>query len=260
MAILESEGVVLKGWKFGETSTIVSIFTKNFGKVRMMAKGSRSLKSKFKGCLEPLTYIHLIYYEKNTRELQLLSKANLIDPHYGIIGNPLKTTLAFAAAELVEKTVEEENPVEDLFTLLIHTLSSIDRGDKFMEGYFWYFEEHLIDIMGYKANWHSCLACKSSLGFHGGLFQPEQGGLLCHECSKNQGGLRISAETLEILYFLQKEPIDHAADLHPSPYQIAEIRKMHDLYFKTHIEYMQGLKSLNLYYNLLNYYNIHIKP
>lgn len=256
MAILESQGVVLKGWDFGETSKIVSILTKKFGKVRMIAKGSRSMKSKFKGCLEPLMYIHLIYYDKKTRELQLLSKANLIDPHYGIIGNPLKTALAFAAAELVEKIVEEENPVEDLFALLIQTLYCIDRGDKFMEGYFWYFEEHLIDIMGYKANWHSCLNCKKSLGFHGGLFQPDQGGLLCHECGRNQGGLRISAETLEILYFLQKESIDHAADLHPSAHQIAEIRKMHDLYFKTHIDYMRGLKSLNLYYNLLNYYDI----
>ena len=256
MAILASEGVVLKVWNFGETSKIVSILTKNFGKLKVIAKGSRSLKSKFKGCLEPLMYIHLIYYEKKTRELQLLSKANLIDPHYGIIGNPVKTALAFAAVELVEKTVEEENPVEDLFILLIHTLSFIDRGDKFLEGFFWYFEEHLIDIMGYKANWHSCLGCKKSLGLRGGLFQPDEGGLLCHECSRHQGGLRISAETLEILYFLQKEPIEHAADLHPSPYQIAEIRKMHDLYFKTHIDYMRGLKSLGLYYNLLNYYNI----
>ncbi|MFO7890741.1 MAG: DNA repair protein RecO [bacterium] len=256
MAILNSEGIVLKGWKFGETSEIVSILTKDFGKVRMIAKGSRSLKSKFKGCLEPLTYIHIIYYEKKTRDLQLLSKADLIDPHYDIIGNPMKTALAFATIELVEKIIEDENPVHDLFELLVDTLSSIDRNEKFMEGYFWFFEEHLIDIMGYKASWNSCLNCKKSLGFHGGLFQPDQGGLLCHDCSKNQGGLRISAETLEILYFLQKESLNHAADLHPGPYQIAEVRKMYDLYFKTHIEHMQGLRSLNLYYNLLNYYNV----
>lgn len=256
MAILDSEGVVLKGWKFGETSEIVSVLTEKFGKVRMIAKGSRGLKSKFKGCLEPLTHIHLIYYEKKTRDLQLLSKADLIDPHYGIIGNPVKTALAFATIELVEKIVEDENPVQQLFSLLVDTLFSIDQSEKFIEGYFWFFEEHLINIMGYKANWNLCLRCKKSLGFHGGLFQPEEGGLLCHDCSINQGGLRISADTLEILYFLQKESLHHAADLLPSPYQIAEVRKMYDLYFKTHIEHMQGLRSLSLYYNLLNYYTI----
>ncbi len=256
MAILESEGVVLKGWKFGESSKIVSIFTKDFGKVRMIAKGCCSLKSKFKGCLESLNHIHLIYYNKETRDLQLLSKTNLIDPHYSIIGNPVKTSLALATTELVEKIVEDENPGIDLFELLIHTISSIDKGKKFIEGFFWYFEEHLIDIMGYKANWNLCLTCKKSLGFDGGLFQPDSGGLLCRECSKNYGGLRISAETLEILYFLQKESIDSAANLRPNSYQIAEIRKMYNFYFKTHIEHMQGLKSLDLYYSLLNYYNM----
>jgi len=254
MAILDSEGVVLKGWKFRETSKIVSVLTKDYGKVRMIAKGSCSLKSKFKGCLEPFTHIHIIYYEKRTRNLQLLSKANLIDPHYRIIGNPLKTALAFAVIELVEKTVEEENPAQDLFDLLIQTLSAIDKSENFTEGCFWFFEEHLINIMGYKANWNSCLHCNKSLGFHGGLFQPEQGGLLCPACSKLQGGLRISAETLEILYFLQKESVAQATELSPGPHQIAEVRKMYDLYFKTHIEYMQVLKSLELYYSLLNFY------
>ena len=60
----------------------------------------------------------------------------------------------------------------------------------------------------------------------------------------------MEAETLEILYWLQQAELDSVGSLRPTPAQKAEIRKMFDLYFKTHIEYMKSLKSLGLYYEM----------
>ena len=90
MAILRTEAVVMKGWKLGETSKILSLFTRDFGKVKVVAKGGRGSKSKFKGCLEPLTHLRIFYYDKRTRDLQLLSQADLIDP-----GGLVDTLVAF---------------------------------------------------------------------------------------------------------------------------------------------------------------------
>lgn len=248
MAILESNAVVLRSWKMGETSTILSLYTENYGKLRVIAKGGRSLKSKFKGCIEPLNHIRIVYYEKKTRDLQLLSKTDLIDPHYKIIGNPLKTALALAVAELVEKTVETKDPTLKIFNLLVETLESINSKKEFLEGLFWFFEGHLIDYIGFKPKWNICLHCSSSLGSGGGFFHPDSGGLLCKKCGSNSGGLFVESGTLEILFFLQMGNFNDAIKLKPTPSQKVQIRKLFNLYFKTHIEYMHGLKSLDLFY------------
>lgn len=250
MAILKTEAVVLRGWKMGETSKILSLYTRDFGKVKVVAKGGRGPKGKFKGCLEPLTHIRVVYYDKRTRDLQLLSQADLIDPHFRIIGDMERTSLGLAAAELVDRAVVGEEPFPQVFDLLTTMLRSINSGEGFLEGIFWFFEGHFIDLMGYKPTWDKCLECSGSLGVEGGFFQPPSGGLLCSRCGEVGGGLVVGSETLEILYWLQRGDLKDVVNLNPSPAQKAEIRKMFDLYFKTHIDHMKSLRSLGLYYEL----------
>lgn len=250
MAILATDAIVLRGWKLGETSKILSLFTHDYGKVRVVAKGGRGPKSKFKGCLEPLTHLRIIYYDKKTRDLQLLSKTDLIDPHFHIFGDVTRTTLGLATAELVDRAVTGESAHPQVFDLLVSVLHNIDAGHGFLEGFLWFFETHFIDLMGYKPTWNHCLKCQESLGYDGGFFHPQSGGLLCSKCGAPAGGLVIDGETLEILFWLQSSALSDVAKLEPSPVQKKVIRKMFDLYFRTHIEYMKTLRSLELYYSM----------
>ncbi len=250
MTILKTEAVVLRIWKFGETSKIVSLCTKDYGKLKVVAKGALGCKSKFMGCLEPMTRIRIVFYEKKTRDLQLLSQADLLDAHIHIIGDFERSALGLAQVELADRVLFGEEPFPFMYELLFSVLAGLDSGIGFLEGYFWYFESHFIDIMGYKPTWDSCLVCGSSLGVEGGFFQPSNGGLLCTACGSRHGGLRVGGETLEILYWLQKCDLDEVGQLNPTTGQKAEIRRMFDLYFKTHIEHMKPLKSLGLIYGM----------
>ncbi len=250
MAILKAEAIVLRGWRFGETSKILSVYTRDYGKVKLVAKGARDPKSKFKGCLEPLTHIQIVYYDKRTRELQLLSQTDLLDPHLHIIGDMERTSLALSSAELVDKAVIGEEPFPQVFDLLAQTIRCMDSAQGYLEGLLWYFESRFIDLMGYKPKWDACLKCGESLGTGGGFFLPGSGGLECSRCGSSQGGLVVGGETLEILYWLQSGNIGEVPGLQPTPANRAEIRKMFDLYFRTHIEQMKGLRALKFYYDL----------
>lgn len=250
MAILDSEAVVLRGWKLGETSKIVSFYTKEFGKVRAVAKGGRGPKSKFRGCLEPLTHLRIIFYEKKSRDLQLLSKTDLIDPHYRIIGNETKSALGLAAVELIDRAVVGEEPFPRVFDLLASVLRGIDAGDGFLEANLWFFMGHFIALMGYKPTWDACLECGNSLGMEGGYFLPQNGGLLCDGCGGTHGGFAVGGETLEIMYWLQQGALKDVGRIDPTERQKAEIRKMFELYFRTHIDHMRNLRALELYYRL----------
>ena len=79
---------------------------------------------------------------------------------------------------------------------------------------------------------------------------PEKGGLRCQECEAAQGGLHVSSDTLEILFWLQKCGVNEVDQLQPEPAQQAEIRKLFDMYFKTHITHMRSLNSLEMFYHL----------
>ena len=78
MALIKTEAVVLRTRKQGETSKILSLYTKNFGKISVIAKGARSIKSKYLGALETLNYISIIIYRKEQRSLQYLREADII--------------------------------------------------------------------------------------------------------------------------------------------------------------------------------------
>lgn len=250
MPILKTEALVLKTWRFGETSKILSLFTKDYGKIKAIAKGAMDPKSKFKGALETLSHIRIVFYEKKTRDLQLLSEADLLDGHIHLLGNFARTTLALSGAELVDKAVLQGEPMPLVFALLVEFLHAMDTGRGFLEAYFWFFESRFIEIMGYKPTWERCLACGNTFGNAGGFFQPENGGLLCYSCGVKKGGLRIEGETIEILYWLQKAKWEELGLLNPSLRQKAEIRKMFDIYFRTHIEHLRGLKALEFFYGM----------
>jgi DNA repair protein RecO (recombination protein O) len=197
-----------------------------------------------------MTHIGIVYYEKPTRDLQLLSQTHLIDPHLGMIGDMERSTLGMAAAELIDRAVIGKEGTREIFYLFVSTLAALNKQTGFLEAILWYFQSHFIDLMGYKPTWDACLVCRSSLGREGGYFQPESGGLLCGKCGSHHGGLVVQGETLEVLYWLQGDNLDEAARLNPEASQKAEIRKMFDLYFRTHIENLRKIRSLELYYQL----------
>ena len=78
--LTKTEAVVLKAVKYRETSKIVTLYTKKFGKINAVAKGAMLTTSKFGASLEPMSYILAVLYKKETREVQFLSQADLIKP------------------------------------------------------------------------------------------------------------------------------------------------------------------------------------
>jgi len=247
--VLRTEAIILKSWKLGETSKIVLLYTRDYGRIKVVAKGARKPKSQFNGCLEPLSRTSIIYYDKPNRDLQLLSKADLIDPHYQMIGDILKTSLSLAVIELLNRAVGGEEPFPAVYDLVSRTLDLINESAGQIEGFFWFFVSHFIIMMGYRPNWDSCLICQCSLRDEGGIFQAARGGLFCRQCTSGEGGQSLSGDTLEILYWLQTSQPEEAAGLKPTARQKTEIRQALKFYISTHLEHIKKLRALEIFYD-----------
>ena len=126
MPILKSEGVVLRRIKYGETSLIATLYTKSSGKISLIAKGARKPKSKFVGSLEPATHSSVIYYHKESREVQVLSEIEIINANIYISENLRKSAVALAIVGLVDSVMSGTESNEELFELLTGTLSALN--------------------------------------------------------------------------------------------------------------------------------------
>lgn len=148
MPILKSEGIVLRRIKYGETSLIATLYTKDSGKISLIAKGARKPKSKFVGSLEPATHSSVIYYQKDSREVQVLSEIEIINANIRIGENLRKSSVAMAIVGLVDSVMSGTESNKELYELLAGTLSALNDTD-YDVALLWYFEINLLRLLGF---------------------------------------------------------------------------------------------------------------
>src|ERR1041385_657187 len=101
MGLYRDEGIVLRTYKLGESDRIVSLFTRQRGKVRAVAKGVRTTKSRFGARLEPPSHVQALFYEG--RELDIVTQAETVD-HFRPIRDDLdRLTRAVSMLEAVDQ-------------------------------------------------------------------------------------------------------------------------------------------------------------
>src|SRR5712691_4658018 len=101
MALIRSEGIVLKTHALGDTSRIVVVFTRDHGLVKMVAKGARKAPSRFGFALEPLSRSRFHFYHKPDRDLHLLSSTDPIAAAGSRLTDLRRLAHAQAALELM---------------------------------------------------------------------------------------------------------------------------------------------------------------
>ncbi|MDQ3019157.1 MAG: DNA repair protein RecO [Bacteroidota bacterium] len=126
MSIVKTDAFVLKSFNYGDTSKIVTLFTKEFGKLNAIVKGARNYKSKLCGTLETMNYISCVIYFKENRELQLISKSEYIKSFQNILADFEKLQTAFKIIEILNKSVIEREINDKIFELLISSYEKLN--------------------------------------------------------------------------------------------------------------------------------------
>jgi DNA repair protein RecO (recombination protein O) len=205
MSIVKSEAIFLKGINWRESSRILTAYSRDYGKVKLVAKGARRTKSKYGAALEPLTHAQIIFYQRETRDLYTLSEAGILDTFEGIKGNLEKFSQASIASEMLDRSLAPEEGNPGMFRFVLSYLKSL-AGASPEEGRLLLlaFQLGLSSRLGFEPQIEHCLGCrrKESPAF---FFSTRMGGILCERCTrfKDQTARRISPEALTTLRQLQ---------------------------------------------------------
>ncbi len=244
MALQKTEAFVLKSQNLGETSKIITLYSRKYGKIKVVAKGARGLKSHFYGSLETLNHIALVYYHKENRDLQLLSQADIMDSYKGIRGQLHKFGLASMVNEIIIRSEIAEHANPKLFGLMLEFMKNLDDSLGNFENYFFWFQLKFLETTGVKPQLRECLSCGQGQVSSRLLFSIPRGGYICEQCLKDDvSGIFISVDVVKYMLSLSHSAPDDLQKLTCTAQTWKECSEVLNKFMQYHIPGLGYLKS-----------------
>jgi DNA repair protein RecO (recombination protein O) len=173
------EAVVLRTWPIHEADQIVSLFTRDYGKIKGVAKAAARSRRRFGGALEPMTHVRAHYAEKPSQELVRLDSFDILhSPLAEPVDYARAAALAFFA-EVLEQTLPDHDPHDVVFRLLLSVLEQTRVDQIWMP--ITYFALWITRLMGWLPDLTRCLFCGASLAGQAAYFHYSSDGLVCAE-------------------------------------------------------------------------------
>jgi DNA repair protein RecO (recombination protein O) len=198
--------LVVRAVDWSETSRIATLWTREFGKVRVLAKGGRRLKSNFEVALDLLTVCGIVFLRKSSGGLDLLTEAQ-VSERFPRLRTSLPALYAgYYIAELLADWTEDFDPHPNLFDEALQALRELGTSPTTTGPRLARFELVLLRELGYRPVLERCAACGAALS--GRLaFSAAAGGVLCAACQPAQRERRpLSPDTWQALRALDEEP------------------------------------------------------
>ena len=206
-------GVVLRAVDTGEADRVVTLLTRERGKVAAYARGARASRRRFGGSLEPFTLLVAEVRERSGSDLLGLDSVSPLEAFGGIRGDLARIACAGYAAELARELVRDHEPHDDLFELLVGYLGALDAGPA-RPAALRAFELGALRAAGLAPRLDACARCGGALAADGpARLDPAQGGLLCAGCQAfaAPGAPTVSAASAAALARLAEGGLEAAA-------------------------------------------------
>lgn len=237
--LYRDEGVILRTQKLGEADRIITLLTREHGRVRAVAKGVRKTSSRFGSRLEPATRVDIQLHSGRTFEI--VTQVEILDPFGEILsGDYPRWTVASAILESAERfTAEEHEPALQQYRLVIGALRTLaDQSHDaalILDAYLL----RSLAVAGYAPALMECSKC-AAVGPHR-WFSLAGGGSVCTAC-RPAGAATPAPSTLELLAALLSGDWESADEAEPKARR--EANGLVAAYLQWHLE--RGLRSLPL--------------
>lgn len=230
------DAVVLRRWDTGEADRIVTLFTREFGRRRFVARGSRRPSSRIAGHLEPFTRVRIL--AAKTRGLHIISQAETTDSFAGLRSNEASIATAGLLAELIDSLTAEDQQQEAIFDLLTSSFRLLEQG-KSQERVALIFQWLLLSELGYRPELYSCIECGRELEPVRNGFSFE-GGAICDRCLDTAFTARqVSVNVIKLMRTLDRGEIARMLNMRIKPGDLQELGQL----LEDFINYVTGRDS-----------------
>jgi DNA repair protein RecO (recombination protein O) len=202
MAAEKALALVLRTTDWSETSRIATLWTREFGKIRVLAKGGRRLKSNFESALDLLTLCSIVFLRKSSGGLDLLTEAQVAERFPRLRTDLQALYAAYYIAELLADLTEDYDPHPCIFDEALGTLRALGSATGLRLARF---ELVLFRELGYGPALEACAVCGEMAPQDPVAFSPAAGGIVCRNCrNRARDGRPMSSEGWELLRALSE--------------------------------------------------------
>ncbi len=227
------EAIVLRTWPFHEADLLVSLFTREQGKVKGVARHALRSRRRFGGALEPMTHVRATYAERPRQELVRLDA-------FEILSSPLSRPVDYArvavlemVAEVLEEAMPEGAPEDAVFRLALAVLDELQVGRVWMP--VTYFALWMNRLMGWMPELGHCAAC--GLDLRGGTvwYSETSDGVTCAD-DRRAGSFAVSAESVALGLRMFRGPVKALAEEQWPRTRAADLRRFAIEVLERHLE------------------------
>ncbi len=204
----QSDALVLRVYPWSETSCVANIYTRDFGKRSVLAKGARRPKSPFEAALDLLSICHVVFIPKSADSLDILTEAKLIRRFRAGNRDWLRLNCGFYVSELLDRLTDQADHQPELYELALATLFDLDDTQRDPRAIVLRWELQMLRMVGHLPSWQQCATCgdkvlsderEASGTSRGIVFSPISGGVLCERCRiTGRQTIRIDEETCRV--------------------------------------------------------------
>ncbi len=203
MPVLTSEAVVLRTWPLREADLIVSFFSRDYGRLKGVAKAALKSRKRFGGALEPMTVARAWFAERPRQELVRLDQLEILrSPLSAPVDHTRMAVLSFFA-EVIDEALPEHDPQETVFRLLVSVLEQTTREQPWMP--LTYFSLWMTRLMGLLPDIGRCIVCGEGLHAEEVSFSSYTDGLFC-ALHRNATANPLSADSWQLAQRMLRAP------------------------------------------------------
>ncbi|HKT26305.1 MAG TPA: DNA repair protein RecO [Terriglobales bacterium] len=230
----ESEAIVLRTYPLREADLLVTLFTREEGKIRGVARSAKKSKRRFGGALEPLTRVRAYYDQKAGQELVRLDSCDVIEsPLMHAIDYERSVALAYLA-EVLDGLLPDHDANDAVFRLTLSVLPRIEAGEIWMP--LTYFDLWITRLMGLLPDLGACIVCGDQLNGSGRVyFHAMADGLMC-ATHKRLASSEMSLASRQLAAEMFRAPVDAFASEPWKRQRGADLRKFLAQCVERHIE------------------------
>jgi DNA repair protein RecO (recombination protein O) len=226
--VYRTEAVVLRRQNLGEADRLLTVYTPDLGKLRVVAKGVRRPRSRKAGHLEPFTRVQLLL--ARGRELDIITQAEATEMYSGLRNDLLRLGQAAYIIELLDRFTVDREENRGLYRLLVNTLERLDAGAQ-SDAVLRFYELRLLELVGYRPELFRCVSCGAEILPQDQFFSAAEGGALCPTCGpERHDAQHISLAALRVLRHYQRSTFAFASSVHIRPQTHAELERVMEAY------------------------------
>jgi len=185
MALGKSAAVVIGSFPLGESDRVVTFFSREYGKVRGVAKASRRMRSRFSGALELFTLGQLVFFDTGRSELVRIDHFDVLEPLAALREDLERLGQAAWVVECVSRLTAERDPHAALYGLLVRALRALARRTPPVRVAAC-FGARCLDVLGHRPRLDRCVECGRAYPFPRPSL--DEGGVVCEPCAGQAPG------------------------------------------------------------------------